>query len=271
MSLAPMTCSADLSVGRIAQLMIERKIDSLPVVGRSAGPLSAALDRRTARTPPERVWPMDTRESWKIDGDRSTLTFRLPHTLLGDIHGRFGCWGGRVLVDPAKPQRFAVRIWVELSSIDTGSRRCDEEILNTELFAQRWEPALEFDGDLLEIGPSAGITLAGWLSLRGLRKRASVTIDAPWLGLDPSGRPRLVCTARASLDRQALGLRRPRNVRDWLSDRLLDETIEIVAHVEAAPESAFPALPLRMTLDALLSHLGSAGRCVPLTQASASG
>jgi CBS domain-containing protein len=42
MSPAPMTCSADLSVGRIAEVMIARKIDSLPVVDRS-GALSGLV------------------------------------------------------------------------------------------------------------------------------------------------------------------------------------------------------------------------------------
>jgi len=199
---------------------------------------------------------MDTPESWKIDADRATLTFRLPHAGLGDIRGRFCCWGGRVLVDAANVRRSAVRIWVELSSIDTGSRRRDENILSTELFDQRWEPALEFEGDSLDIGPSAGITLSGWVSLRAFRERARVALDAPRLELDPSGRPRFVCTARASLDRQALGLRRSRKISDWLSDRLLGETIEIVANVEAVPESVPQALPLPVTLDALRSRVG---------------
>jgi hypothetical protein len=83
-----------------------------------------------------------------------------------------------------------------------------------------------------------------------------VAIDAPRLELDPSGRPRFVCTARASLGRRALGLRRSQKISDWLSDRLLGEAIEVVAHVEAVRESASQALPLLVTLDALRSHVG---------------
>jgi acetoin utilization protein AcuB len=35
MSIAPVTCSADASVSRIAQLMLDRKIDSIPIVSPS--------------------------------------------------------------------------------------------------------------------------------------------------------------------------------------------------------------------------------------------
>jgi polyisoprenoid-binding protein YceI len=198
---------------------------------------------------------MDARESWKIDADRSTLAFHLPHTRLGEISGRFGCWGGRVLLDPVDPQRAAVRIWVELSSIDTGSRHRDEQLLRTELFDHQWEPALEFDGDRLELHPS-GATLLGWVSLRAARTRVSFEIGAPLVTVDAGGRPRFVCAARGSLDRSALGMRHAGTAEDWLSDRLLGTKIEIVAHIEALRESS-PSVP--MTLDSLQSRVMLAG------------
>jgi polyisoprenoid-binding protein YceI len=198
---------------------------------------------------------MDARERWKIDADRSSLAFHLPHTLLGEISGRFDCWGGRLLLDPVNLEQSAVRIWVEFSSIDTGSRRRDEELLRTELFDRLWEPALEFDGDRLELRPS-GATLAGWVTLRAVRTRASIEIHSPLVSVDPSGRPRFVCAARGSFDRKALGLRPSGPAEDWLSDRLLGSTIDIVAHIEASREDS-PLVPL--TLDALQSRVTLAG------------
>jgi polyisoprenoid-binding protein YceI len=185
---------------------------------------------------------MDRLESWKIDAERSTLRFRVPHTLLGEIEGQFTCWGGRVRVDPADLGRSTVRIWVELSSISTGSRRRDEEILTTELFDQLWEPALDFDAESVEIDRAEQIRLPGWLNLRAFRKRLIVTIESPTMELDSSGAPRFGCTARASIDRSALGLHRPKNVGAWLNDQLVGESIEMFAHVEAVRETAPSAL-----------------------------
>jgi polyisoprenoid-binding protein YceI len=176
---------------------------------------------------------MEASERWKIDMDRSTLTFSLAHAAIGQIKGEFRCWGGEAWTDPVDHQKTNVRIWVELSSLETGSRRRDEAILHTELFDQRWEPALEFDGDRLEIGSSDHMTLVGWLALRSLRKQVSLDLTASTLALDRPGAPRFVCTAKASIDRRSLGLRRPRSVKHWLDDRLLGDTIDVVAHVEA--------------------------------------
>jgi polyisoprenoid-binding protein YceI len=198
---------------------------------------------------------MDARERWKIDADRSSLAFHLPHTLLGEISGRFDCWGGRLLLDPVNLEQSAVRIWVELSSIDTGSRRRDEELLRTELFDRLWEPALEFDSDRLEFRPS-GAALGGWVTLRAVRARASIEIDSPELNVDASGKPRFVCAARTSLDRKALGMRHAGTAEDWLSDRLLGGKIDIVAHIEASREGS-PLVP--WALDALQSRVTLAG------------
>ena len=66
---------------------------------------------------------MATQQVWKIDVERSALQFSLRHKLLGEIAGQFRCWGGQVRIDPENPRKADVRIWVELSSIDTGSSR----------------------------------------------------------------------------------------------------------------------------------------------------
>ncbi len=198
---------------------------------------------------------METQEHWKIDVERSTLGFGLHHKLLGEIAGQFRCWGGQVLIDEANPRRGAARIWVELSSIDTGSPNRDDAILRTELFDQRWEPALDFDGERLEIDGSDRLTLVGWLGLRAYRKEISVVVDTYAMKIDPAGTPRFVCTARASIDRKALGLHKKWGVGHWLSDQLLGETITIVARVEATLESPVAASP-PVTLAALRSWVG---------------
>ena len=181
---------------------------------------------------------MKTLERWKIDVERSRLTFSLRHAALGQIRGEFRCWGGEVRLDPASPRAAAVRIWVELSSLETGSRGRDRAILRTELFDQRWEPALEFDGERLEIDSSDRMTLVGWLGLRSLRRQIAIDLTAHRLELDGSGAPRFVCTARASIDRRSLGLKKPRHAAHWLADHLLGDTIELMAHVEATREGA---------------------------------
>jgi polyisoprenoid-binding protein YceI len=175
-------------------------------------------------------------ERWRIDTERSTLRFRIHHAVLRELEGQFDCWGGMVLVDP-DPARCSVRIWIDLSSIDTGSARRDNFILATELFDLIAEPALVFDSQRIEFLEADRGVVVGWLALNSFRKQIAVSVErAPTRAL-PSGSKRLGFIARASIERRALGLRRPRHARDWLSDRAVGDIIEIAATVELAHDS----------------------------------
>jgi polyisoprenoid-binding protein YceI len=179
------------------------------------------------------------RECWSIDTEKSSLSFSLRHALLGKIGGEFRCWGGRVLLDPRALQP-SVHVWVDLSSLDTGSRRRNDAILETELFDIQWQPGLVFDSDRIDQTNDGHAILTGWLGLHCLRKQISIDVT---LSRPPSEKAaELVATARAAIDRQAFGLRREATARDWLSERFVDRTIEMTAHIVARP--AAPALAM---------------------------
>lgn len=176
---------------------------------------------------------MDAREKWQIDPGRSTLKFRIRHSVLREIRGQFHCWGGLLLVDKADLRRSAIRIWVDMSSIDTGSTKRDEFILATELFDLQWEPALVFDSERMELsGPGRGMVV-GRLALHGVGKDIAVAVEAKAPRRDNRGAWHVVYIAHASIDRGALGLRRNRTITDWLGEGVVGESIEIAAHLEA--------------------------------------
>jgi polyisoprenoid-binding protein YceI len=181
---------------------------------------------------------MDTRELWRIDPESSTLRFSLRHKVLGRLAGQFDCWGGRILFDRADPKRSVVRIWVDLSSIDTGSEARDEQILNTPLFDVRSEPALVFDSELVDIDDAWHAAVAGSLTLQCIRKRIVVEIEASIPGGAGGGAHSFVVTGHASISRAAFGLRQVRGLGELLSDALLGDQIEIVAKIEAARDHA---------------------------------
>ncbi len=177
---------------------------------------------------------VETRESWRIDETHSTLTFRLRHLALPDIEGHFDCWGGVVLLDRSEPDRSAVRLWVDLSSIETGSAKLDAAILETELFDLHWEPAVVFDSTSVEIDDAGHATVIGQLAVHTFRHEVRVVIEARDPRREDAGARRLVYVARASVDRATFGLRRRRHIVDWLAERCLANAIEIAAHVEIA-------------------------------------
>jgi polyisoprenoid-binding protein YceI len=193
---------------------------------------------------------MDVRERWRIDPDRSTLSFSIGHAVLGKISGEFHCWGGVALLDKVDLQRSAVRIWVDLSSVDTGSEKRDRDILASELFDLALEPALMFDSErVVMVGVGEGVVV-GRLAVHTLGKEIAVAVQANAPRRDDRGTWHLAFTARTSIDRGALGMRRNRDVSDWLGEKVMGRTIDIAAYVEVAradgpaaelPASATPA------------------------------
>jgi polyisoprenoid-binding protein YceI len=199
---------------------------------------------------------------WKIDADRSSLTFRLRHGLLGEIRGRFRCWGGYVWLATDDPSSVAVHVWAELSSLDTGSRARNDAIFASELFDVCWEPAIVFDSERFEPGSGGPALAFGWLSLHSFRKRIAVSIEEAGLAeVGPSNGRRFVGSASAAIDRHAFGLRRQRRPRDWLSEKLVGQTIEVTAHVEATPTALSPEAVRRMST-------GAPGALAPISPAA---
>jgi polyisoprenoid-binding protein YceI len=199
------------------------------------------------------------RELWSIDPECSSLTFNLRHALLGRIRGELECWGGRVLVDPGHPTHFSVHVWADLSSLDTGSRRRNDAILDTELFDIRWEPALVFDTDQVEVADGGCAVVLGWLGVGSYKRRVAVSIEAGFALASDSGTPRIIAKARAAIDRHEFGLHRQKRPWDWLSEQFVDRQIEIAAHLELMPSShagaVLAGLRSRDTLSPYLSRI----------------
>ena len=143
--------------------------------------------------------------------------------------------GRQILFDREDPRRSRVRIWVDLSSIDTGSEERNDYILSTGLFDMRWEPALVFDSEHVDIDDVQHGAVVGSLTLQSIRKQIVVNIEASVPQRDSSGAWRFIGTARTSISRAAFGLRRPRRPGDLLSDEMLGDDIEMAAEIEATP------------------------------------
>lgn len=211
----------------IGQSALPSTAGSVPANLRAEAPSGAAKGKPT----------IDARERWRINPERSTLRFSIGHADLRGIRGQFHCWGGMFLLDPTDSKRSTVRVWVDLSSIDTGSAARNDFILATELFDTHWEPALVFDSERVEIAGVGRGVVVGRLALHSFGKEIAVTIKAKSPLRDAKGVWHLVYNARTSIDRGALGLRRNRYIKDWLSEAVVGENIEIAAHVEAARDN----------------------------------
>lgn len=169
-------------------------------------------------------------EEWNIDPSRSTLGFTLRHIVVHQIRGKFGRWGGRVVVDPASPALASVSVWIDLGSVDTGETERDDHIRSPEFFDAARLPRATFTSTALRTEASPHPILVGRLDLHESQGEIEVEIteqSPPWT---ESGAERRRLTARATVDRRAFGLR-------WNQDLdvggvVVGDKVDIQAQVE---------------------------------------
>jgi polyisoprenoid-binding protein YceI len=194
--------------------------------------------------PPKRPGPKgvtaDNRERWRINPDRSTLEFRVGQQILRGLRGKFHCWGGQLLLDKGGQGLSAIRLWVDLSSFDTGSAKHDERIVAEELFDVQSEPAVVFDSERVQMTDPGHGVVEGRLAVHCVDRKAAASIEAAPPQRDESGVWHLVYNARISIALSALCRGRNKSRKGWLSNFVWGEVVQIVAHIEALRDTHLP-------------------------------
>jgi polyisoprenoid-binding protein YceI len=142
-------------------------------------------------------------ERWDIEPTRSELRFTLQHIVEHDVLGRFTRWGGTLYFDRAAPALSTVRVWVDLGSVDTGSKERDDHVRSAEFFDVGRFPRAEFEGSSVEIGRER-VLVRGLLSLHGVQRDVELEISPQ--ATPAAGSVKNRYRARATLDRQSFGL-----------------------------------------------------------------
>jgi hypothetical protein len=102
---------------------------------------------------------------------------------------------------------------------------------------------LVFDSQRVEAIDADRGAVVGWLALNSFRKQIAVKVERDPMRASPHGTMRLGFIARASIERRALGLHRHRHARDWLSEQLVGDTIDIAASIELARDLTVASRP----------------------------
>jgi polyisoprenoid-binding protein YceI len=153
---------------------------------------------------------MDSTTKWVLDPAHTTIEFAVKHMMFTTVRGRFKHFSGTVRVDERNPDKSAVDVDIEASSIDTGVSDRDVHLRSADFLDADNQPRITFrstriDGAHKNEGDRFKIT--GELAIRG--ESMPVTLEATFegIGKDPWGKHRAGFTARTEIDRREWGLR----------------------------------------------------------------
>ncbi|MBI3678612.1 MAG: polyisoprenoid-binding protein [Proteobacteria bacterium] len=118
--------------------------------------------------------------SYRLESPHSLVLFAVSHIGLTDYYGRFDRLSGTLTFDPKSPEKSAVDISIDMTSVDTPSPGLVRELISSDVFdAKTFAVATFKSTNIKRTGPDSG-QITGDLKLHGISK--SVTLDVTFAG-----------------------------------------------------------------------------------------
>jgi polyisoprenoid-binding protein YceI len=142
--------------------------------------------------------------TWVLDPAHSEVTFSVRHMMISKVRGTFGVKSATI-VAPENPYDATVEASVDVASVDTKDEGRDQHLRSAEFFDVETYPTMDFrstgirleDGDFL---------VDGDLTIRGITKPATFSLDFGGFGTDPWGNYKAGATAKTVVNREDFGL-----------------------------------------------------------------
>ena len=163
----------------------------------------------------------------QVRTDKSSLSFAYKQMGV-PLEGRFRKFVARIVFDPAKPHAAQAQFAVDLTSIDTGVREADEEVLGTPWFNTKVFPSARFVSTQVKSLGGNRFEVQGRLTIKGQTRDVSAAFTFKLEGV--SG----VFDGAFTLQRLDYAI----GTGPWADLDTVANDIQIRFHIVASPASA---------------------------------
>lgn len=129
--------------------------------------------------------------TYTVDNVHSCVVFRIKHLDISWFYGRFNEVSGTFTWDDAEPKNNKLAIDVKTASIDTNNTGRDEHLRKPDYFDAEKFPTIAFKGEHFKKTGENTFEVAGELTLHGVTKPLTVTLERTGSGRDPWGKTRV--------------------------------------------------------------------------------
>jgi polyisoprenoid-binding protein YceI len=140
-------------------------------------------------------------DSFKIDPVHSAILFKIEHFGVGNIYGRFDTFSGTFVFDPTDPSKDAVNVEIKTDSVDTNAADRDKHIKSPDFFNAAQYSTATFKSTSVKKVDDKHYEVAGDLTLRGVTKPVTLTVQQIGAGPGPKGESRVGWEATVTLKR----------------------------------------------------------------------
>jgi polyisoprenoid-binding protein YceI len=142
--------------------------------------------------------------TWVLDPSHSEVTFSVRHMMISKVRGTFGVKSATI-VAPENPLEATVEASVDVTSVDTKDEGRDQHLRSAEFFDIETYPTMDFRSTGVRV-EKGDFLVDGDLTIRGITKPATFSLDFGGFGTDPWGNYKAGATAKTVINREDFGL-----------------------------------------------------------------
>jgi polyisoprenoid-binding protein YceI len=142
--------------------------------------------------------------TWTIDPIHSHIGFVIKHVMVSKVRGRFTAVTGEITT-AYNPLDSSVTATIEATSIDTSNAMRDDHIRSADFFDAENHPTLTFTSTGVRHTHNEFL-IDGDLTIRGVTKPVSLTVETPEFGANPQGGTKAGFSAATEINRTDFGV-----------------------------------------------------------------
>lgn len=143
--------------------------------------------------------------TWTLDPTHSEVGFKVKHLMITNVSGNFSKFNAEVTSDDESFRKADIVFTADIDSISTNNEQRDGHLKSPDFFDAAQHPQLILKADGLE-GEGEKRKLNGTLSLHGVTKPVSLTVEFGGVAKDPWGNTKAGFTLSGVINRKDFGL-----------------------------------------------------------------
>ena len=145
-------------------------------------------------------------DTYRVDPVHTSITFKIKHLGIANVHGRFTDVSGTLKFDPASAANSAIEIQVKTESIDTNNSKRDEDLRSSNFFDASKYPIIKFKSTSVKKVDPDNYEISGDLTLHGVTRKLQLSALKTGEGKDPWGGYRIGFETAYDIKRSEFGM-----------------------------------------------------------------
>lgn len=130
--------------------------------------------------------------TWTLDPTHTDIGFSVRHLMVSKVRGSFTSFTGTITTED-DPLASSGELSVDLTSVDTRNADRDTHLRSSDFFDADSNPTMSYH--------TASVRRAGDLTIKGVTRPVTLTVEFNGIGTDPWGGTRLGLSARGEINR----------------------------------------------------------------------